>query len=404
MAMASSPVAAPAEPVFRIDRTMALVGACQLLELGWIVLGRTADGALAALASCAAAAAGWLALGFRARRPLAAAVVALLVTLVYYTHAGINGPTPALIFMVALYSVARSGQLTAVVALAVLIMLVIAYGELGVVDQQRSVDNMSIALLSGWFLSVIAFSHAMRTRQAYLAEAEARALAAERERDVRAKQSATEERLRLARELHDVLGHNISLIHVQTNAALHRSTRRPGQTAELITALEFVRDTSKEALRELRGTLGVLRQVDEAAPTAPTAGLDRLGELADRAAVTGLNVKVTVEGEQPVLSSKISLAAYRIVQESLTNITRHAQAAHATIEVTYTPDTLRVRIEDDGQGSADDHSQGSGIVGMTERARALGGRLTAHDTGQGFRVDATLPLTTADPLPEPTVN
>lgn len=399
MDMASAPVAAPAEPVFRIDRTAALVGACQLLELGWIVLGRTADGALAALASCAAATVGWLSLGFRARRPLAAAVVALLVTLVYYTHAGINGPTPALVFMVALYSVARSGQLTAVVALAVLIMLVIAYGELGVVDQQRSVDNMSIALLSGWFLSVIAFSHAMRTRQAYLAEAEARALAAERERDVRAKQSATEERLRLARELHDVLGHNISLIHVQTNAALHRSTRRPGQTAELITALEFVRDTSKEALRELRGTLGVLRQVDEAAPTAPTAGLDRLGELADRAAVTGLKVTVTVEGEQPVLSPTISLAAYRIVQESLTNITRHAQAAHATIDVTYTPSELRVRIEDDGQGSPDTTARGSGITGMTERARALGGRLTARNTGGGFRVDAALPLTETPQLP-----
>lgn len=399
MDMASAPVAAPAEPVFRIDRTAALVGVCQLLELGWIVLGRTADGALAALASCAAATVGWLSLGFRARRPLAAAVVALLVTLVYYTHAGINGPTPALVFMVALYSVARSGQLTAVVALAVLIMLVIAYGELGVVDQQRSVDNMSIALLSGWFLSVIAFSHAMRTRQAYLAEAEARALAAERERDVRAKQSATEERLRLARELHDVLGHNISLIHVQTNAALHRSTRRPGQTAELITALEFVRDTSKEALRELRGTLGVLRQVDEAAPTAPTAGLDRLGELADRAAVTGLKVTVTVEGEQPVLSPTISLAAYRIVQESLTNITRHARAAHATIDVTYTPSELRVRIEDDGQGSPDTTARGSGITGMTERARALGGRLTARNTGGGFRVDAALPLTETPQLP-----
>lgn len=399
MDMASAPVAAPAGPVFRIDRTAALVGVCQLLELGWIVLGRTADGALAALASCAAATVGWLSLGFRARRPLAAAVVALLVTLVYYTHAGINGPTPALVFMVALYSVARSGQLTAVVALAVLIMLVIAYGELGVVDQQRSVDNMSIALLSGWFLSVIAFSHAMRTRQAYLAEAEARALAAERERDVRAKQSATEERLRLARELHDVLGHNISLIHVQTNAALHRSTRRPGQTAELITALEFVRDTSKEALRELRGTLGVLRQVDEAAPTAPTAGLDRLGELADRAAVTGLKVTVTVEGEQPVLSPTVSLAAYRIVQESLTNITRHAQAAHATIDVTYTPSELRVRIEDDGQGTPDTTARGSGITGMTERARALGGRLTARNTGGGFRVDAALPLTEAPQLP-----
>lgn len=388
--------------VFRIDLTMGLVGACLLLEAAVVVFGGTAAGWPAALAGCGAAGLGWAGLGVRSRWPVTVAVVAFLATLVYYQNSGINGPTPALVFMVALYTVARSGQLTAVVALAVLVMLVIAYGELTVNDQKRNVDNMSIALLSGWFLSVIAFSHAMRARQAYQAEAEQRALAAERERDVRALQSATEERLRLARELHDVLGHNISLINVQTTAALHRSARRPGQTAELIAALEFVRDTSKEALRELRGTLGVLRQVDEAAPTSPTAGLERLGELADRAAATGLDVRVVTHGEQPVLAPKISLAAYRIVQESLTNITRHAQATSARIEVRYSADELRVRIEDDGQGPAD-ATQGSGIVGMKERARALGGELTAAGTGTGFAVDAVLPLRpAAEPAPSGT--
>ncbi|KUF20424.1 sensor histidine kinase [Streptomyces silvensis] len=382
-------------PSFRIDRTMGLVGAFLLVELAVVVFGSTAGGAVAAVVGCVSAGVGWLGLGFRARWPVAVAVLALGVTLVYYQTSGINGPTPALVFMVALYAVARSGQLTAVVALAVLIMLVIAYGEFSVSEQKRNVDNMSIALLSGWFLSVVAFSHAMRARQAYQAEAEQRALAAERERDVRARQSATEERLRIARELHDVLGHNISLINVQTTAALHRSTRRPGQTTELIAALEFVRDTSKEALRELRGTLGVLRQVDEAAPTAPTAGLDRLSELADRASATGLDVRVRTHGDLPVLPPKISLAAYRIVQESLTNITRHAQATSVTIEVRYGAGELRVRVEDDGQGAAGGATHGSGIAGMTERARALGGELTARDTGEGFRVDAVLPFTVA---------
>ncbi|MFH8991098.1 hypothetical protein [Streptomyces sp. NPDC017940] len=212
---------------FRIDRTMGLVGAFLLVELAVVVFGSTAGGAVAALAGCASAGVGWLGLGFRERWPVSVAVLALAVTLVYYQTSGINGPTPALVFMVALYAVARSGQLTAVVALAVLIMLVIAYGEFSVSEQKRNVDNMSIALLSGWFLSVIAFSHAMRARQAYQAEAEQRALAAERERDVRARQSATEERLRIARELHDVLGHNIPDRHPRPARSAHRRRTRP---------------------------------------------------------------------------------------------------------------------------------------------------------------------------------
>ncbi|MFD4027506.1 sensor histidine kinase [Streptomyces sp. NPDC058576] len=383
-------------PVFRIDRVMALAGAGGLLELSVVILGRTADSVQATLISCAAAVLGWLSLGARSRWPVSVAVTTLVTTLLYYQASGVNGPAPALMFMVALYTVARIGQLTAVVTLAVVIMLVIVYGEFTVAGKQRDIDNMSIALLGGWFLSVIAFSHAMRSRQAYQAEAEQRALAAERERDVRARQSATEERLRIARELHDVLGHNISLINIQTTAALHRSAKRPGETAELLAALRFTRDTSRDALRELRGTLGVLRQVDEEAPTAPVPGLERVVELADRAAaITGLQVSVDSEGEAPVVPPKISLAAYRIVQESLTNISRHAQATRATITLAYLPDDLLVRVEDDGRG-APDSTRGSGIIGMTERARALGGELTAENTGHGFRVAARLPLR-ADP-------
>ncbi|MFC8825338.1 sensor histidine kinase [Streptomyces sp. NPDC057137] len=378
--------------VFRIDRLMALAGACVLVELGVVILGRTAGSLPATLVSCAASVFGWVALGVRRRWPVWVAVTTLATTLLYYQASGVNGPAPALMFMVALYTVAGVGQLAAVVTLAVVIMLVIGYGEFTIAGEQRDIDNMSIALLSGWFLSVIAFSHAMRSRQAYLAEAEQRALAAERERDVRARQSATEERLRIARELHDVLGHNISLINIQTTAALHRSTKRPGETAELLAALEFTRDTSKEALRELRSTLGVLRQVDEQAPTAPAAGLDRVVELADRAAgITGLKVSVESEGETPVVPPGISLAAYRIIQESLTNVTRHAGAAHATIAITYHPGELRVCVEDDGRG-APETVRGGGITGMTERARALGGELTAENTGHGFRVSARLPM------------
>jgi signal transduction histidine kinase len=336
-------------------------------------------------------AADWAALPLRRRRPVAFALGSLAVALVYYPTSAADGFVPVTVFVVALYNLARTGYLAAAVALPVVITLFIAYGELRH-SGERHVDNMAIALFAGWFVSIVAFGHAMRVREAYQREAERRAAVAERERDARARQSATEERLRLARELHDVLGHNISLINVQAAAALHRSVRRPGQTAELVTALEFVRDASKEALRELRATLGVLRQVDEAAPTEPSAGLERLADLVARASATGLKVSVETTGEAPVLPPGISLAAYRIVQESLTNVTRHADADRVWITVAYAPDELRVSVADDGGGAPEGTAHGSGITGMRERARALGGDLTAAPTPTGFRVTARLPL------------
>ncbi|MGK5533685.1 sensor histidine kinase [Streptomyces sp. URMC 129] len=318
----------------------------------------------------------WVALGLRERWPLPVALLTILIAAVYYPVTVADGATPMICFIVALYTVARNDRLAVAVALAVGVMLGVGYGEFAVDNHRRDVDNMAIMLLSGWFLSVIAFGHAVRVREAYQHEA--------------ARQSATAERLRIAREIHDVLGHSLSLISVQAGAAVHRSAKRPGETAELVTALEFVRDTSKEALRELRATLGVLRQVDEEAPTSPAAGLDRLGELADRAAATGLSIHLGTTGDPPVLPPNISLAAYRIVQESLTNITRHARATRASITVTYAPDELRLRVEDNGHGTT--APEGSGITGMRERARALGGDLTATTTESGFRVTARLPL------------
>lgn len=376
---------------YRLDRVVLASGVVLVADCGLRNLGGDPDTSWTTVLGWGLALIGWLVLGFRYPYPVTVGAVSLVAAIGYYQVTEVDGPSPMIVFMVALYTIARVGRLTAVVTLAVVVMLVVGYGEFIAVGDQRKVDNMAITLLSGWFLSVIAFGHAMRVRHAYQAEAEQRALAAERERDARAAQAATEERLRIARELHDVLGHNISLMNVQAAAALHRSAKRPGQTAELTTALEFVRDTSRDALREVRATLGVLRQVDDTAPTTPTAGLERLGELADRAAATGLRVTVEVSGEPPAVPPQISLAAYRIVQESLTNITRHAAAASARIDVDYGPYELRVSIDDDGRG-APDLAGGSGIAGMTERARALGGELTAANTESGFRVTARLPL------------
>ncbi|MDI3386413.1 sensor histidine kinase [Streptomyces sp. B-S-A8] len=341
------------------------------------------------------------ALYFRRHRPIGVALVTLLACAVYYPVSANDGPV-MLAFVIALYTAAVDGRFAAAAALGVVAMLLVVYGEVLQEPGQRKVDDMSIMMLAGWLLSLLVLARAQRTRAAYLAEVRGRALAAEREQEARAQQSATEERLRIAREVHDVLGHSISLINVQSSAALHRlSKRQPGPAdddtpaADLATAqeaLEAVKTTSKDALGELRATLGMLRQADESAPTAPTAGLEQLPGLLAGARSTGLDVRTETVGTPCPLPPPLDLAAYRIVQESLTNVTRHARAGRATVTLTYSAEDLRLRIDDDGKGSPDESARGSGIRGMAERAKAFGGELTACNTADGFRVSARLPL------------
>ncbi|MDG9702947.1 sensor histidine kinase [Streptomyces sp. DH37] len=360
------------------------------------------------------------ALYWRRRWPVPVALAVLLCAGVYYPANPYDSPLLMIAYAVALYTVAAEGRLTAAVTLAVLTMLAIGYGELAPrPGEGRHVDDAAMVLLTGWLFGVIAAGHAQRNRLAYLREVERRAVAAEREKEVRARQSAVEERLRIARELHDVIGHSLSLINVQSGAALHRHARRPGRTEELVAALEAVRGSSRDALRELRATLGVLRQADEeAAPTAPAAGLEDVGALVERARAAGLDASLVTEGPRgrPV-PPQVGLAAYRIVQESLTNAVRHSGARRAVVTVRYAEDGVRVRVEDDGRGAPEaagggsgdagrdgdrdaGGTTGSGIAGMAERARALGGELTAGNVREeggterilGFRVEARLPL------------
>jgi signal transduction histidine kinase len=232
-----------------------------------------------------------------------------------------------------------------------------------------------------------------------------------------ARRRASEERLRIARELHDVLAHNISLINVRAGVALHLVDDNPDaiDPAQVRPALAAIKDASKEALGELRSVLDVLRQ-DEAAPLAPTAGLADLDGLAERARGTGLDVRVervngdgrTVPAEDITggLPAGVDLAAFRIAQEALTNVVRHAAASRATVRLRRTPDLLEVQVDDDGTGAADaplgptdagfDRGEGGrGITGMRERAQALGGTAEAGPRpGRGFRVRARFPLAT----------
>lgn len=338
------------------------------------------------------------ALYFRRGRPVGVAVVTLLCCAVYYPVTAVDGPL-MITFAMALYTTAAEGRFAAAVSLAVLTLLAVALGEVRQAPDHRQVDDTSLAMLTGWLISLVAVGRAQRTRLAYLHEVAQRARASEREQEARAVQSATEERLRIARELHDVLGHSISLINVQSSAALHRLGKGPAPATALATAqdaLESVKATSKDALRELRSTLGMLREADEAAPTAPVSGLDLLDELVERSRGFGIDVRAVTEGEPRPLPPPVDLAAYRIVQESLTNVTRHSGAGAALVTITYGDEDVRIRVDDDGRGTGDDRAEGSGIRGMTERARAFGGELTAHNTSEGFRVSARLPLPTED--------
>lgn len=209
-------------------------------------------------------------------------------------------------------------------------------------------------------------------------------------RETRLRQ-AGEERLRIAQELHDVVAHHMSLINVQAGVALHLADRRPEQVEP---ALVAIRDASKEALAELRSLIDVLRLDGAPAPRSPVANLAGLDDIVERSGHAGLRVTKTVTGQARGLSAAVELAAYRIVQEAITNIVRHAHAAHAAVTLDYGDDVLSLTIEDDGDGATalPNLVQGNGISGMEERARALGGELRLEAaTGGGLRVEADLP-------------
>jgi signal transduction histidine kinase len=223
-----------------------------------------------------------------------------------------------------------------------------------------------------------------------------RAAALEHSRQEELRRRAGEERMRIARDLHDVVAHNISVINVQANTALHLMDRQPDRARS---ALTTINEVSGQALVELRSVLGVLRAVDEEAPRAPAPGLARLGDLADTAAAAGLAVRVEASGQRTRLPADVDLAAYRIVQEALTNTARHSGGTNATIRIVYGEDALVVDVYDDGAlrppggPPGQPRGAGSGIAGMTERAAALGGTLQARPRpGGGFAVRARLPL------------
>ncbi|MEU6123020.1 sensor histidine kinase [Streptomyces sp. NPDC047123] len=234
-----------------------------------------------------------------------------------------------------------------------------------------------------WVVAIVAVSELARVRREQWAKERA-------ERAQAARRRADEERLRMARELHDVLAHSISVINVQAGVGLALLDSDPEQAR---TALTTIKAASKEALGEVRQVLGTLRAPGDA-PRAPAPGLDRLPELVEQAASAGLTVEVTTEGGGGRLSPGTDLAAFRIVQEALTNVVRHSGSRHARVLVRHEKAALTLRVDDDGPATgADAGGSGNGLAGMRERAAALDGTIEAGPGPDGgFRVTAVLPL------------
>jgi signal transduction histidine kinase len=255
---------------------------------------------------------------------------------------------------------------------------------------------------AGWVISAGVMVVTLRMWQLHVREVEQRAEEAERTREEAARARAMEERLRIARELHDSLTHSISVIHVQAGVAVHLARKR-GE--EVSPALLAIQEASTDAARELRTTLSALRSDED----GDCSGLGYLDRLALRARAAGLPVTVTVTGAERALPSEVDQAAYRIVQEALNNVSRHAGRARASVHLHYEPDALSVQVDDDGTGPTSTTSTSSttstanistnttagpglGLIGMRERVTALGGRLHAGPRADGgFQVRAEFP-------------
>jgi signal transduction histidine kinase len=318
------------------------------------------------------------------RWPVPSFGVALTSILAY---AGLGYPTDGPIFLVVpvtLYFTIRAGELWRSIgfgALATVALFVVygAFGSYGVFGSDRP-STVQLLFVPVVITGIVAV--------AYLASYRSRQV--EQLRQAEASRLVAEDRLRIARELHDVVSHSISVINVQAGVAAHVIDRQPEQAKQ---ALLTIRDTSKEALQELRSILGVLRGVDETHPRAPAPGLDRLNGLLDATDRTDLAATLVISGERRRLPPTVDLTAYRIVEESLSNALRYAGPAAARVEIVYGDQDVTVEVTDNGRGAPGPSAgSGLGIRGMRERASSVGGTLEAGPLPSGgFRVFARLP-------------
>ncbi|MEV6280584.1 histidine kinase [Nocardia sp. NPDC051832] len=290
--------------------------------------------------------------------------------------------------IVALYTAARFGSRRQT---AVMIVAVLTFGLAGIMMSGEKGENIALQAFGavGWIVLACVAGEAVRLHRAYIAEVLDRADRAERSRDEEARRQVAEERLRIARDLHDLLAHTITVIQVQAGVAAHLLTERQAEPATVLGALDTISDACAEARAELAATVGVLR----APPGESRAALPSLAQvrtLLDRAESAGLTVRFETTGDTRTLTPAVEMVGYRIIQEALTNVAKHAQATQVTLLLDYRPDRLLLTVADNGRGFGSG-TPGFGIRGMAERAEAIGGHVKAQGSATGFIVTADLP-------------
>ncbi|MEU0169158.1 sensor histidine kinase [Streptomyces iakyrus] len=333
---------------------------------------------------------GAAALVFRRRAPMTVLAVTGALSVIESVTGDPRAPV-AMSAVIALYTVASTTDRPTTWRVGLLTMTVLtgaamAAGPLPWYAQ----ENLGIFAWTGIGATA---GDAVRSRRAFVQAIRERAEKAERTREEEARRRVAEERLRIARDLHDVVAHHIALVNVQAGVAAHVMDKRPDQAKE---ALAHVREASRSALNELRATVGLLRQSgDPEAPTEPAPGLDRLDELTGTFRSAGLHIEVARADQGTSLPAAVDLAAYRIIQEALTNVQKHAgPQAKAEVSVVRVGPNIEITVLDDGSGEHETQDGGGhGLLGMRERVTALRGTLTTGPRyGGGFRVHAILPV------------
>jgi len=364
---------------FRLDAVLAVT--VVLVQLGDLLL---AEGPIPVLGLVLVAAAGGVML-LRSNFPRITLLLAVAGALAY----GLVG-TPSIVqslpILLAVYTVVDAGHWKLVVAVVVPALTLSITGDL--LSQERPLREVlqQAGLPAGWFVAAAFLGWVSRERRAYVRQVEERAAEAERTREEMALRRAGEERLRIARDLHDSLTHSISVIKVQAGVAVHLARKR-GE--EVPAALAAIQEASTVATRELRETLDVLRE-----PGQSSQGLAGLPALVERASAAGVPASLATDGPERAVPAEVGQAAYRIVQEALTNVARHAGPATARVRLAFGDGELAVRVTDDGRAVPEKESRpGVGLIGMRERVTALGGTLRAAPADDGgFDVHAVLPL------------
>ena len=312
------------------------------------------------------------------RYPAAVLGVVLTLTVVYLARSYPYGPVMFSVAIALVGNIVRGNRTVAWVAGGILYSALLITMHV-IRDEQWS---WPAALgVAAWVLLLLVIAEFARVRVE-------RSVASRRARAESERRQANEERLRIARELHDVVAHHMSLINVQAGVALHLIDREPERIAP---ALETIKSSSKEALGDLRSLIDLLREHDEAAPRQPLTRFRSLESLIERSAHAGLTVRQHVSGTERPLPAAVETAAHRIIQEAITNVVRHADADRASINLDYGADMLTLRIDDNGLADPEQIRWGNGLRGMQERASSLGGTLqVGRAPAGGVRVSVTL--------------